>query len=67
VYLLAKFKGNDYRRRQGLKTAEELHPSTLQFSSLSERRNDKENKKDFLKDKEITLRMREEFAGNWAL
>jgi len=64
---LSKVYKGDYKRRQGLKTAEELHPSTLQFSSLSERRNEnKENtKKDIIRDKELQ-RIREEYIGKYA-
>jgi len=61
------YKGLDYKRRQGLKVNEDSSSSNLHISSLSGRRNEnKENKKDSLKEKENLLRYREENAAKYA-
>jgi len=61
------YKGLDYKRRQALKVNEESSSSTLHISSLSGRRNEnKENKKDLIKDREIQLRIREENLAKYA-
>ena len=60
-------KGLDYKRKQGYKMCEDSLPANLHISSLSDRRNEnKENKKDHLKDKENHIRIREEFTTKYA-
>jgi len=59
------YKGLDYKRKQGFKVNEDNSSSNLHISSLSGRRNEnKENKKDLLKENQ--MRFREENAAKYA-
>jgi len=60
------YKALDYKRKQSSKAPEEFMPVNLYLSSLSERRNEnKENKKELLKDKDNIGKLREEFVARW--
>jgi serine/threonine protein kinase len=65
--LTSLYKGLDYHRKHVSKFGEELNPSNQPFFVLNERKNDlRDIRRDFTRDKENRLIVKEEYERNWA-
>lgn len=66
IFLKKLQKEYGSKKKPSVKTSQEISSGTLHISSLSERRNEnKENKKELIREKENPLKFREEYAGRW--